>query len=117
MSTELYSLVQAKITTDDMRAFKTQAKKMKDATKNEIGTICYDFFINEEKREVFIVEKYADDKAFMAHMEIFTQAEFIPKLLTMQELTSLVMLGPGTEEIDEFFANGGWVYNAYPLAI
>ena len=117
MSTELYGLVQSKITIDDIQAFKVQAKKMKDATENEIGTLSYDFFINEEKREVFIVEKYADDKAFMAHMEKFTQAEFIPKLLTMQELTSLEMLGPVTEEIDEFFSKGGWAYNAYPLAM
>ena len=117
MSSRLYSIVQAKITTDDIQAFKTQAKKMKDATKNEFGTISYDFFINEEEREVVIVEKYADDKAFMAHMEKFTQAEFIPKLLTMQELVSIEMLGPVTEEIDEFFAKGGWTYNAYPLAM
>ena len=117
MSSELYGIVQAKITTDDIQAFKVQAKKMKDATENEIGTISYDFFINEEKREVFIVEKYANDEAFMAHMEKFTQAEFIPKLLTMQELTSIEMLGPVTEEIDEFFAKGGWAYNNYPLAM
>ena len=103
MSTELYSLVQAKITTDDMRAFKTQAKKMKDATKNEIGTISYDFFINEEKREVFIVKKNEDDKAFMKHMEKLMQEEFIPKLLTMQELSSFDMLGSVTEQIDDFF--------------
>jgi hypothetical protein len=53
----------------------------------------------------------------MAHMEKFTQAEFNPKLLTMQELTSIEMLGPVTEEIDEFFAKGGWAYNNYPLAM
>jgi quinol monooxygenase YgiN len=117
MSAELYGLVQSKITTDDIQAFKAQAKKMKDATENEIGTISYDFFISEEKREVFIVEKYADDKAFMAHMEQFLQEEFIPKILTMMELTSLKMLGPVTEEIDDFFAKGGWTYDAYPLAI
>ena len=117
MSTELYGLVQSKITTDDIQAFKAQAKKMKDATENEIGTISYDFFINEEKREVFIVEKYADDKAFMTHMEQFLQEEFIPKILTMMELTSLKMLGPVTEEIDDFFAKGGWTYDAYPLAM
>ena len=117
MSSELYGIVQAKITTDDIQAFKVQAKKMKDATENEIGRISYDFFINEEKREVFIVEKYANDKAWLAHMEKFTQAEFIPKLLTMQELTSIEMLGPVTEEIDKFFAKGGWEYNNYPLAM
>jgi len=117
MSTELYGIVQAKITTDDIQAFKAQAEKMKDAAADETGTISYDFFINEEKKEIFIVEKYADDKAFMAHMKQFSQAEFIPKLLTMQELTSLVMLGPVTEEIDEWFAKGGWAYNAYPLAM
>jgi len=117
MSTELYGLVQSKIATDDIGAFKAQAKKMKDATKNESGTISYDFFINEEKGEVFIVEKYADDKAFMAHMDQFLQEEFIPTILTMMELTSLKMLGPVTEEIDDFFAKGGWTYDAYPLAI
>ena len=117
MSTELYGLVQSRITTDDIQAFKAQAKKMKDTTENKVGTISYDFFINEEKREVFIVEKYADDKAFMTHMEQFLQEEFIPTLLTMMELTSLKMLGPVTQEIDDFFAKGGWAYDAYPLAM
>ena len=117
MSIELYGLVQSEITTDDFQDFKAQAKKMKDAAENEIGTISYDFFINEEKKEVFIVEKYSNDQAWLAHMEKFTQAEFIPKLLTMQELTSIEMLGPVTEEIDEFFAKGGWAYNNYPLAM
>ena len=117
MSSELYGLVQSKITTDDIQAFKAQAKKMKDATENESGTISYDFFINEEKREVFIVDKYAYDKAFMAHMEQFLQEEFIPKILTMMELTSLNMLGPVAEEIDDFFAKGGWTYGAYPLTM
>ena len=117
MSTEIYSLVESKIMTDDIQAFKAQAKKMKDATEDEIGTISYDFFIDEERREVFIVEKYADDKAFMAHIDQFLQEEFIPKLLTMMELTCLRMLGPVTEEIDEFFAKGGWTYDGYPLAM
>ena len=117
MSTELYCIIQAKITTDDIQSIKAQAKLIKDAAKNEVGVISYDFFINEEKREVFIVEKYADDKAFMVHMEQFLQEEFIPKILTMMELTSLKMLGPVTEEIDDFFAKGGWTYDAYPLAI
>ena len=117
MSTEIYGLVQSTITTDDIQAFKAQAKKMKDATEKEIGTLSYDFFINEEKREAFIVEKYADDKAFMAHMDQFLQEEFIPTILTMMELTSLKMLGPVTEEIDDFFAKGGWKYDAYPLVM
>ena len=117
MSSGLYLIVQAKITTDDIQAFKAQAKKMKNSTENEIGTVSYDVFINEEKREVFIVEKYANDKAFLAHMKKFTQAEFIPKLLNMQRLTSIEMLGPLTDEIDEFFAKGGWPYNNYPIVM
>ena len=42
----------------------------------------------------------------MAHMEQFLQEEFIPKILTMMELTSLRMLGPVTEEIADLFAKG-----------
>ena len=47
----------------------------------------------------------------MAHMEQFLQEEFIPKILTMMELTSLKMLGPVTEEIDDFFTFRFWVQN------
>ena len=94
MSTELYGLVQSKITTADIQAFKAQAKKMKDATENEIGTISYDFFINEEKREVFIVEKYADRHVgtyieyrrvrspYLTHHQLLNPTRFnIPKIL------------------------------------
>lgn len=51
MSSELYGLVQSKITTDDIQAFKAQAKKMKDATENEIGTISYDFLLMKKKEK------------------------------------------------------------------
>ena len=117
MRSELYLIVQAEITTDDIQAFKAQAKKMKNSTENKTGTISFDVFINEEKREDLIVEKYANDKAFLAHMKKFTQAEFIPKLLTMQELTSIEILGPVTDEIDEFLAKRGWPYNNYPIVM
>ena len=43
MSTELYGLVQSTITTDDIHSFKAQAKKMKDTTETEIGTLSYVF--------------------------------------------------------------------------
>ena len=90
MSTELYGLVQSTITTDNIQAFKAQAKKMKNAAENEIGRHYLMIFLLMKKNiEVFIVEKYADDKAFMAHMEQFLQEEFIPTVLTMMELTSL----------------------------
>ena len=53
MSSEIYGIVQAKITTEDIQSFKVQAKIMKDATRNKIGTISYGFFINEEKRSFY----------------------------------------------------------------
>ena len=68
MSREIYNIVRAKITTDDLQAFETQAKKMKAAAKEESGTLIYDFFINRDTKDVLIIEKYQDDEAFMAHM-------------------------------------------------
>jgi len=53
MSSEIYGIAQAKITTEDIQSFKVQAKIMKDATRNKIGTISYGFFINEEKRSFY----------------------------------------------------------------
>ena len=117
MTSELYNLVRARVTTDDIAALKAQAKKMKDATTDEPGTLIYDFFINEESKEVLIIEKYADGKAFMAHMNKFTQPGYIPKLLEMQEITGIEMPGYVTDEVKGLFAQGGWPYNGYPTAI
>ena len=115
MGTGIYNIVKAKITTEDLGTFQTQVNKMKEATKDESGTLIYDFFINEEKREVLIVEKYADGEAFMAHIKRFIQPEYIPTILTMQEITSVEMPGNITKEMEQFFAESGWSYNAYPL--
>jgi len=35
----------------------------------------------------------------------------------MQELTSIEILGPVTDEIDEFLAKRGWPYNNYPIVM
>ena len=117
MSSEVYNIVKAKITTTDIQAFKTQANKMKEASREEVGTIIYDFFINENKKEVLIIEKYADGNAFMTHMKKFLQPAYIPKLLEMQEITSIEMPGLVTKEMKALFMEGGWSYNGYPLDI
>ena len=57
-----------------------------------------------------IIEKYQDDQAFMAHMTRFVTEEYIPKLLTMQEIVSIEMPGLVTKEIEDFFTAGGWKY-------
>ncbi len=117
MGPEIINIVKAKITTDDFGKFKSQAEKMVEAAKIESGTLVYDFFINEETREVLIIEKYADDQSFMEHMKEFTQPEFIPKLLEMQEIVSIEMAGNVTKEMEDLFEQGGWSYNGYPVKI
>ena len=115
--TAIYNIVKAKITTDDLDAFKYQAKKMTDAAKDETGTLIYEIHINEETKEVLILEKYTNDQSFMEHMDQFTQPEYIPKLLEMQEISSIEMMGKVTSQIENLFAQGGWSYNAYPMKI
>ena len=117
MSREIYNIVRAKITTDDFQAFETQAKKMKAAAKRESGTLVYDFFINRDSRDVLIIEKYQDDEAVMAHMTRFVTEEYIPTLLTMQEIVSIEMPGLVTKGIEDFFAAGGWKYKDFPVNI
>tara|TARA_B100001123_G_scaffold349662_2_gene399776 strand:- start:144 stop:497 length:354 start_codon:yes stop_codon:yes gene_type:complete len=117
MTTEIYNIVKARITTNNLEAFKSQAKRMTEASKGEPGTLVYDFFLNEEAREVLIVEKYADGQSFMKHMRKFTQPEFIPKILEMQEIISIEMPGKLTNEIEELFSLGGWPYNSYPAKV
>ena len=51
MSSEIYGIAQAKITTEDIQSFKVQSQKMKDATRNEIGTISYVFLLTKKKEK------------------------------------------------------------------
>jgi quinol monooxygenase YgiN len=111
------NIVKAKITSEDIGAYKAQAKKMKTGAEDEPGTLVYDFFINENTKDVLILEQYANSEAFMAHMKKFTQPEYIPTLMQMMEIGSIDMPGLVSDDIKEFFAEGGWQYNAYPLTM
>ena len=53
MRNEVYSTVKVKVRIDDPREYKLQAIKMKETMRDEPGTLIYDFFIKEERREVF----------------------------------------------------------------
>ena len=117
MSSEIVNIVRAKIITDDIGMFESHAAKMVQASNEESGTLVYDFFINGKTRQVLIVEKYADDQAFMEHMKRFIHPEYIPKLLEMQEIVSIEMAGTVTEEMQELFDRGGWSYNGYPVKV
>ena len=93
MNSEIYNIVKGKITTNNLSAYKAQIQKMKEAAKNEVGTLFYDFFINEKEKEFLIIEKYTNGEAFMKHMKKFSSPEYILKLLTMQEMTSVEIPG------------------------
>ena len=53
----------------------------------------------------------------MAHMKRFVTEEYIPKLLTMQEIVSIEMPGLVTKGIEDFFTAGGWKYKDFRVNI
>ena len=115
MNSEIYNIVKGKITTNNLVAYKAQIQKMKEAAKNEVGTLFYDFFINEKEKEFLIIEKYTNGEAFMKHMKKFSSPEYILKLLTMQEMTSVEIPGVIIYEMKVLFTKNGRIYKDYPI--
>jgi hypothetical protein len=98
-----------------MRIFRAQAKRMTDAAQRKLATLVHIFFINEENKDVLIVEKYTDAKVSMAHMEQFMKPDLIPKILAIQEIISIEFPGLVSSEIKHLFGQGGFSYNTYPI--
>jgi len=88
---------------------------MKEAAKNEVDTHFYDFFINEKEKEFLIIEKYTNGEAFSKHMKKFSSPEYILKLLTMQEMTSVEIPGVIIYKIKDLFSKNGRIYKDYPI--
>ena len=57
MNSEIYNIVKGKITTNNLSAYKAQIQKMKEAAKDEVGTLIYDFFYQRKRKRIFNYRK------------------------------------------------------------
>jgi quinol monooxygenase YgiN len=68
-SSELLGIARFKIHKGKLEEFKRlSAECMKIARTKDTGTLQYDIYINEEKSEAVVIERYKDSEALMEHL-------------------------------------------------
>lgn len=68
-STELLGIARFKIHEGKLEEFKNLSSQcMEIARTKDTGTLQYDIYINEERSEAVVVERYANSEALMEHL-------------------------------------------------
>jgi quinol monooxygenase YgiN len=78
--------------------FESIVQAMLAATRNEPGTLGYDWCLSADRTRCRLLETYADANAVMAHMTGPAVRELVPKLLEVSSFSSFEVYGdPGPE--------------------
>lgn len=84
-----------------------------NAEANEPGTLGYQFFVNDEGTESYLVERYADSQSFLTH---FANVQpVLEAAMKVSALSEAVVLGDPDPEARDMLANLGVTY--YPECI
>ena len=89
-------------------AFKDLVAQIVSATRQEPGTLGYEYSVNADKSAVHIVERYRTE-ALLSHLEE-TFAPFAQRFLELVTIKSLYVYGTTTPEIRAKLGDFGAVY-------
>ncbi len=78
------------------------------ATKNESGTLIYEWYFNDENTVCNIYERFADSEAAMTHLGSF--GNFADRFLTTVTPTRLTVFGNPDAAVKEILAGFSPVY-------
>jgi quinol monooxygenase YgiN len=81
----------------DARNFEAVMTQMIAATKNEKGTVAYEWHISENSTACALYERYESDEAVMAHLASFES--FAERFLAACQPSSFVVFGDPSEDV------------------
>ncbi len=79
-------------------AFKALAQEMSEATQDEPGTSHYEWFIDDDGKNVHVYERYADSAATMVHLGNFG-AKFAERFMACVDPTRFMVYGDPSAEV------------------
>jgi quinol monooxygenase YgiN len=107
--TSFYLIVHQTIDPGGLEEFKACCRLgSANAEATEPGTIGYQFYINEEGTESYLVEKYIDSEAFLKH--IAAVQPILQRSMKVSTLTRAIVLGDPSPEAREALAMLGATY-------
>ncbi len=102
MSTEIYWLFELSVQ-EDLEKLKALQKDMVAATRNEPGTLNFEWNISEDGRTCHIFERYKDSAAVLAHLGTFGQ-KFAKRFMAALKPVRMVVYGAPDKAVKEGLA-------------
>ena len=102
MSDSVHWTLEVVVNDGQLDAFKTLLSEMVSSTKNEVNTLIYEWYFNEDESVCFINERYRDSAAAMTHLQEF--GGFAERFMTSVTPQRLVVMGNPDGNVREALA-------------
>jgi quinol monooxygenase YgiN len=109
-SSEVYWVVTLTVLPENMDKFKQVVAGLVAATKQEPGTLEYEYTVGSDGTTVDIVERYVDSDAAIHHVVDNFSAHFSKDFLALAKPTRLVVYGTPNDKAKEILAGFNPMY-------
>ena len=103
MSNTVHWLLELSINEGKLAEFKTLMNEMVETTKNESGTIAYEWYFNDSESLCCISERYEDSDATLTHLQSFG-GSFAERFMACVTPTRFTVLGNPNKAVREGLA-------------
>jgi len=90
----------------ELESFRTLMGEMVESTKEESGTLAYEWFVSDDGGSVHIYERYADSDAVMAHLGNFGE-KFADRFFAAIDPTGFDVYGDADANVREALGGMG----------
>ena len=109
MSEHVFWIVEFSIGEGNLEAFQSLMNEMIDATREQMGTTHYEWFLSEDGRTCHIHERYVSSQAVLSHLGHFG-TKYAVRMAQLAKATRLVVYGSPSETVRKALAPGRPMY-------
>ena len=97
------------ITEGQLEAFKTRAQELTTGVaENEPETLCYEWYVSDDGTEGYLIETYADSKAFLLHLSRLRERRpKTPQAPNVSTIMEVLVLGSPNAQAREALSGMG----------
>jgi len=92
-----------------LQAFKTLTAEMMEVTREELGVLLYERFIDPDEKTIHVLERYATSEAAVAHLLVF-KARFAPRFGELVVRRRFEVFGSPSAELKALLDGFGSLY-------
>jgi len=98
MSEQVFWIVEFSIGEGNLEGFKALMNEMVEATRDQLGTTHYEWFLSEDGRSCHIHERYASSEAVLAHLGHFGM-KYAGRMAQLAKATRVTIYGSPSEMV------------------